>query len=85
MPLTNPAQGQVIKSIQRGTSTSGNITISTVDPDKCRFSFLGVASNLSNDTGGGATISRVVLGASSITVVRYFLQNSFGWQLVEYT
>lgn len=85
--------GRVVKSVQRGVftpteTTSFNITVSTVNPDKCSINLYGVSISSSTGTQfphvlsfDGTTLV-VKPGGPSYAIFNGLL--NIGWEIVEY-
>lgn len=75
----------IIKSIQRGTSSSSKITINTVNPDKCIVLLDNSTLSRTDYSVDGAYV--VKLKANSLELyVNYSDRTSYtvGWQIIEF-
>lgn len=75
----------IIKSIQRGTSSSDKITINTVNPDRCVV--LLDNSTLSHTSAGVSGAYVINLEANSLKLSHNYGNNNnwaVGWQIIEF-
>lgn len=75
----------IIKSIQRGTTTDTKVTINTVNPDKCIVLLNNSLLSTTSDSVDGAYV--VKLKANSLELSsNYYNRNNYkvGWQIIEF-
>lgn len=75
----------IIKSIQRGTTTDTKVTINTVNPDKCIVLLNNSLLSTTSDNVDGAYV--VKLKANSLELSsNYYNRNNYkvGWQIIEF-
>ena len=76
----------IIKSIQRGTTTDTKVTINTVNPDKCIVLLNNSLLSTTSDSVDGAYV--VKLKANSLELSsNYYNRNNYkvGWQIIEFS
>lgn len=75
----------IIKSIQRGTTSDTDVAINTVNPDKCIVLLNNSLLSTTSDNVDGAYV--VKLKANSLKLAsNYFNKNNYtaGWQIIEF-
>ena len=75
----------IIKSIQRGTTSATKVTINTVNPDKCIVLLNNSLLSTTSDNVDGAYV--VKLKANSLELSsNYYNRNNYtvGWQIIEF-
>mgnify|MGYP006864514954 FL=1 len=75
----------IIKSIQRGTTSDTNVAINTVNPDKCIVLLNNSLLSTTSDNVDGAYV--VKLKANSLELAsNYFNRDNYtvGWQIIEF-
>lgn len=75
----------IIKSIQRGTTSDTDVAIKTVNPDKCIVLLNNSLLSTTSDNVDGAYV--VKLKANSLKLAsNYFNRNNYtvGWQIIEF-
>lgn len=75
----------IIKSIQRGTTSDTKVTINTVNPDKCIVLLNNSLLSTTSDSVDGAYVVKLKANSLELSSNYYNRSNhTVGWQIIEF-
>lgn len=75
----------IIKSIQRGTTSDTKVTINTVNPDKCIVLLNNSLLSTTSDNVDGAYVVKLKANSLELSSNYYNRRNhTVGWQIIEF-
>ena len=75
----------IIKSIQRGTTSDTKVTINTVNPDKCIVLLNNSLLSTTSDSVDGAYVVKLKANSLELSSNYYNRRNhTVGWQIIEF-
>lgn len=75
----------IIKSIQRGTTSDTKVTINTVNPDKCIVLLNNSLLSITSDSVNGAYVVKLKANSLELSSNYYNRRNyTVGWQIIEF-